>query len=285
MNSAYHVLGGTLSPLDGIGPDDLNIKSLVERVAQGGIKELVIAVNATVEGQTTAHYITDQPRRPRRRHHPAGPWRPGRRRTGLSRRGHVSCCAEVADETLMIIGPDVSRDARPEERDEIDALLRAAFGRPDEAQIVARLREDGDLLTEAVKPWQGVIAGFAALSWMKEPSGWACLAPLAVLPRMQRGAAAPVESQRHHYAIGTRLVSQIADLTLHSPHPPEGLPDTIVVPCNGAFFPASGLQLGSCTPPCIRSSDGWVFDRTKRRRCSQRNSGFPPALEAWLGSV
>ncbi len=60
MNSAYHVLGGTLSPLDGIGPDDLNIKSLVERVAQGGIKELVIAVNATVEGQTTAHYITDR---------------------------------------------------------------------------------------------------------------------------------------------------------------------------------------------------------------------------------
>lgn len=60
MNSRYHVLGGTLSPLDGIGPDDLNIKSLVERVAAGGIKELVIAVNATVEGQTTAHYITDR---------------------------------------------------------------------------------------------------------------------------------------------------------------------------------------------------------------------------------
>lgn len=60
MNSIYHVLGGTLSPLDGIGPDDLNIKTLVDRVSQGGIKELVIAVNATVEGQTTAHYITDQ---------------------------------------------------------------------------------------------------------------------------------------------------------------------------------------------------------------------------------
>jgi recombination protein RecR len=60
MNSVYHVLGGTLSPLDGIGPDDLNIKALVDRVSQGGVKELVIAVNATVEGQTTAHYITDQ---------------------------------------------------------------------------------------------------------------------------------------------------------------------------------------------------------------------------------
>ena len=56
----YHVLGGVLSPLDGVGPDDLNIRGLVDRVAKGGVRELIIAVNATVEGQTTAHYITDQ---------------------------------------------------------------------------------------------------------------------------------------------------------------------------------------------------------------------------------
>ncbi len=56
----YHVLGGVLSPLDGIGPDDLNIASLAGRVRGGGIGEVVLAVNATVEGQTTAHYITDQ---------------------------------------------------------------------------------------------------------------------------------------------------------------------------------------------------------------------------------
>ncbi len=60
MNCLYHVLGGTLSPLDGVGPDDLNIKSLVDRCSGGGVKEIIIAVNATVEGQTTAHYITDQ---------------------------------------------------------------------------------------------------------------------------------------------------------------------------------------------------------------------------------
>jgi recombination protein RecR len=60
MNVRYHVLGGTLSPLDGIGPDDLNIKTLIDRVAQGGVSEIILAVNATVEGQTTAHYITDQ---------------------------------------------------------------------------------------------------------------------------------------------------------------------------------------------------------------------------------
>jgi recombination protein RecR len=60
MNVRYHVLGGTLSPLDGIGPDQLNIRSLVDRVATGEVKEVILAVNATVEGQTTAHYLTDQ---------------------------------------------------------------------------------------------------------------------------------------------------------------------------------------------------------------------------------
>ncbi len=60
MNVRYHVLGGTLSPLDGVRPEDLNIRSLVARVAEDGVQEIILAVNATVEGQTTAHYITDQ---------------------------------------------------------------------------------------------------------------------------------------------------------------------------------------------------------------------------------
>jgi recombination protein RecR len=60
LNARFHVLGGTLSPLDGIGPEQLNIKALVERVSQGEVAEIIIAVNATVEGQTTAHYLTDQ---------------------------------------------------------------------------------------------------------------------------------------------------------------------------------------------------------------------------------
>lgn len=60
LNCRYHVLGGTLSPLDGIGPDDLNIDGLVDRVAEGGITEVILAVNATVEGQTTAHFVTDR---------------------------------------------------------------------------------------------------------------------------------------------------------------------------------------------------------------------------------
>ena len=58
--SLYHVLGGTLSPLDGVGPEDLNIATLIERVERGNITEVVLAVNATVDGQTTAHYVTDR---------------------------------------------------------------------------------------------------------------------------------------------------------------------------------------------------------------------------------
>jgi recombination protein RecR len=57
LSARYHVLGGTLSPLDGIGPKDLNLASLVERVAADRVKEVILAVNATVDGQTTAHYI------------------------------------------------------------------------------------------------------------------------------------------------------------------------------------------------------------------------------------
>ncbi|MER2604543.1 MAG: recombination mediator RecR [Siculibacillus sp.] len=60
IDAKYHVLGGVLSPLDGIGPGDLNIASLIERCRAGGVREVVLAVNATVEGQTTAHYVTDQ---------------------------------------------------------------------------------------------------------------------------------------------------------------------------------------------------------------------------------
>ena len=58
MSAHYHVLGGTLSPLDGIGPSDLNLASLPGRVAKDEVKEVILALNATVDGQTTAHYVT-----------------------------------------------------------------------------------------------------------------------------------------------------------------------------------------------------------------------------------
>jgi recombination protein RecR len=59
INARYHVLGGTLSPLDGVGPQDLTIDALVTRAHDAAVKEVIVALNATVDGQTTAHYITD----------------------------------------------------------------------------------------------------------------------------------------------------------------------------------------------------------------------------------
>jgi recombination protein RecR len=56
----YHVLGGRLSALDGVRPEDLGIARLVARVEAGGIDEVVLAMNATLEGQTTAHYIAER---------------------------------------------------------------------------------------------------------------------------------------------------------------------------------------------------------------------------------
>jgi len=56
----YHVLGGTLSALDQIGPEQLRIPKLIDRVEAEGIREIILALNATVDGQTTAHYIADQ---------------------------------------------------------------------------------------------------------------------------------------------------------------------------------------------------------------------------------
>ena len=55
----YHVLGGTLSALDGVRPEDLNIAGLIERAGAVEVSEVILAMNATVDGQTTAHYITD----------------------------------------------------------------------------------------------------------------------------------------------------------------------------------------------------------------------------------
>jgi recombination protein RecR len=60
IKGRYHVLGGTLSPLDGVGPGELNIAGLVERARSDDVKEILLALNATVEGQSTAHYLMDR---------------------------------------------------------------------------------------------------------------------------------------------------------------------------------------------------------------------------------
>ncbi|MEE2699236.1 MAG: recombination mediator RecR [Pseudomonadota bacterium] len=60
FNGSYHVLGGVLSALDGVGPDELNISSLMQRVIEENVKEVILATSATVDGQTTAHYLIDR---------------------------------------------------------------------------------------------------------------------------------------------------------------------------------------------------------------------------------
>ncbi len=60
LNAQYHVLGGHLSPLDGVGPERLNIARLIERASGADVKEVLLALNATVEGQSTAHYLMER---------------------------------------------------------------------------------------------------------------------------------------------------------------------------------------------------------------------------------
>lgn len=60
FKGCYHVLGGVLSALDGVGPDELHVQELLDKVAGGGIEEIILALPATVEGQTTAHYLADR---------------------------------------------------------------------------------------------------------------------------------------------------------------------------------------------------------------------------------
>ncbi len=59
FNGVYHVLHGTISPLDGIGPNDINIKGLLSRISKGDVKEVIMATNPDVEGEATAMYITN----------------------------------------------------------------------------------------------------------------------------------------------------------------------------------------------------------------------------------
>ena len=101
VNGRYHVLGGTLSPLDGVGPQDLTIDALVTRAHEPQVKEVILALNATVDGQTTAHYITELLQGRQREGDAAGAWRAGRRRTGLSRRRHAGRGDQAADVVLI----------------------------------------------------------------------------------------------------------------------------------------------------------------------------------------
>lgn len=138
----------------------------------------------------------------------------------------------------MVIGPDTSREAKSTEYVEIDALLRAAFGGPEEAELVQRLRADGDMFTEVVKPWQGRIVGYYALSRMPEPAGWACLAPVAVLPECQNGAL----GDGRHWRVGSRMMRELVT-AVQGGWDGGGMFDTVVVLGKPSFYARAGFSL------------------------------------------
>jgi len=85
----------------------------------------------------------------------------------------------------MLNSPDFVRDMRRGEEDAVDSLLRAAFEGAEEADLVRGLRKDGDMAGESVLACQGEVIGYFALSHMRTPKGWLCLAPVAVRPDWQ----------------------------------------------------------------------------------------------------
>lgn len=86
----------------------------------------------------------------------------------------------------MFNRPQFAREMRRGEEAQVDALLRDAFGSSEEVTLVHALRKAGDIAGEQVLPMDGQIVGYYALSKMVQPSGWLCLAPVAIAPELQR---------------------------------------------------------------------------------------------------
>jgi putative acetyltransferase len=150
----------------------------------------------------------------------------------------------------MVVGPDVTRGMRPGEEVEVDALLRAAFPGPEEAELVQALRADAAMVAEMVMSWQGQIGAYAGISRMVAPEGWFALAPVAVLPRCQNGVLGirdGDESLRHSYRFGTRLVGMLGEMFNGGMvpsvfRPSDGLP-TLVVLGKPSFYARCGFSL------------------------------------------
>ena len=146
----YHVLGGTLSALDAIGPEELRIPRLVERIATEKVTEVILALNATVDGQTTAHYIAEALEGTGVSDHQPGPGRADRRRARLSRRRHDQRRAARAQAVLRAApaGRAVSAAGRcglPRQSESERTGARGAVSRPLRTLPPARLALGGRL--------------------------------------------------------------------------------------------------------------------------------------------
>ncbi|MEM0990889.1 MAG: N-acetyltransferase [Pseudomonadota bacterium] len=136
----------------------------------------------------------------------------------------------------------------------VDALLRAAFGGADEANLIRRLRADGDMWFEWQTPWHGEMAGYLAVSRMRAPQGWGCLAPVAVRPEWQRGrlvelyghtvVPATGADARYPWRIGSRLISMLRHLIDDRLSMQNAdLPSTLVVLGEPSFYERGGFSL------------------------------------------
>ncbi len=85
----------------------------------------------------------------------------------------------------MVNGPDLVREMQRGEEDAAEAVLKVAFGGTDEAALVRQLRKSKDMAGENVLAWQGEVVGYFALSVMRAPKTWLCLAPVAMHPAWQ----------------------------------------------------------------------------------------------------
>lgn len=148
-----------------------------------------------------------------------------------------------------MVAPDTSRDVRRADHAAVDALLRAAFEGEGEMRLVRQLRADGDMWVEVVKPWQGQIAGYFALSRMRAPVGWVCRAPVAVLPEWQDGrlvegnpkwqaGMADEERYRAPWRIGGRMMREVAAVIGVGPDRPE----CVVVLGRPSFYERFGFS-------------------------------------------
>ncbi len=135
----------------------------------------------------------------------------------------------------MVFGPDFFQSAKPEHYGEITSLLDAAFRGAGESRLVDELRSDGDMWHEAMLTWNGEIVAYAALSRMRSPSGWACLAPLAVLPRYQ-GHAWHLGTRMAHYF---SVLFEYADIAARNG---ADFPNTIVVLGEVSFYEKVGFS-------------------------------------------
>ena len=106
----YHVLGGRLSALEGVRPEDLTIDKLVKRVSAGGIDEVVLAMNATLEGQTTAHYLAERLEGFPDPDQPVGARSSGRRGARLSRRRNACPGLSSARARARLLEPTDLKD-------------------------------------------------------------------------------------------------------------------------------------------------------------------------------